>query len=53
MINFIFGLIVGLIIGGIVGVGLMCILQIAKDDEEWKYIYIKKRIKNQNLKKQE
>ena len=34
MINFIFGLIVGLIIGGIVGVGLMCILQIVKDDEE-------------------
>lgn len=34
MINFIFGLIAGLIIGGIVGVGLMCILQIAKDDEE-------------------
>ena len=52
MINFIFGLIVGVIIGGIVGVGLMCILQIAKDDEEWKYIYTKKRIKNQNLKKQ-
>lgn len=34
MINFIFGLITGLIIGGIVGVGLMCIVQIAKDDEE-------------------
>lgn len=34
MINFIFGLIVGLLIGGVVGVGLMCILQIAKDDEE-------------------
>lgn len=53
MINFIFGLIVGLIIGGILGVGLMCILQISKDDEEWKYIYTKRRIKNQNLKKQE
>lgn len=34
MINFIFGLIVGLLIGGVIGVGLMCILQIAKDDEE-------------------
>lgn len=34
MINFIFGLIVGLLIGGVVGVGVMCILQIAKDDEE-------------------
>lgn len=34
MINFIFGLIVGLLIGSVVGVGLMCILQIAKDDEE-------------------
>ena len=34
MINFIFGFIVGLIIGGLVGVSLMCILQIAKNDEE-------------------
>lgn len=34
MINFIFGLITGLLIGSVVGVGLMCILQIAKDDEE-------------------
>lgn len=34
MISFILGLIVGLIIGSIIGVGLMCILQIAKDDEE-------------------
>lgn len=34
MMNFIFGFIVGLLIGGVVGVGLMCILQIAKDDEE-------------------
>ena len=34
MVNFIFGLVVGLIIGSIIGVGLMCILQIAKDDEE-------------------
>ncbi len=34
MINFIFGLILGLLIGGVVGVGVMCILQIAKDDEE-------------------
>lgn len=31
MINFIFGLITGVLIGS---VGLMCILQIAKDDEE-------------------
>lgn len=34
MINFIFGLITGVLIGSVVGVGLMCILQIAKDDEE-------------------
>ena len=34
MINFIFGLILGLLIGGVVDVGVMCILQIAKDDEE-------------------
>lgn len=34
MINFIFGLITGILIGSIIGVGLMCILQIAKDDEE-------------------
>lgn len=34
MINFIFGLILGLLIGGVIGVGGMCILQIAKDDEE-------------------
>lgn len=34
MINFIFGFIAGLLIGGVVGVGSMCILQIAKDDEE-------------------
>ena len=34
MINLIFGLILGLLIGGVVGVGVMCILQIAKDDEE-------------------
>ena len=53
MINFIYGLIVGLIIGGLVGVVLMCLLQVAKDDEEWKYIYTKRRIKSQNLKKQE
>ena len=53
MINFIFGFIVGLIIGGLVGVSLMCILQIAKDDEEWKYIYTERRIKNRNLKKRE
>jgi gas vesicle protein len=34
MINFIFGLITGVLIGSVVSVGLMCILQIAKDDEE-------------------
>lgn len=34
MISFILGLILGLLIGGVIGVGLMCILQIAKDDEE-------------------
>lgn len=34
MINFIFGLITGLLIGNVIGVGLMCILQIVKDDEE-------------------
>jgi len=34
MINFIFGLITGILIGSVIGVGLMCILQIAKDDEK-------------------
>lgn len=42
---------VGLLIGAIIGVGIMCLLQVAKDDEEWKYIYTERRIKNQNLKK--
>lgn len=45
--------ITGLLIGAIIGVGIMCLLQVAKDDEEWKYIYTERRIKNQNLKKQE
>ena len=45
--------IAGLLIGAIIGVGIMCLLQVAKDDEEWKYIYTERRIKNQNLKKQE
>ena len=43
----------GLLIGAIIGVGIMCLLQVAKDDEEWKYIYTERRIKNRNLKKQE
>lgn len=34
MINFIFGLIVGLLIGGVVGVGVMCILQVSRECEE-------------------
>ena len=42
---------VGLLIGAIIGVGIMCLLQVAKDDEEGKYIYTERRIKNQNLKK--
>ena len=42
---------VGLLIGAIIGVGIMCLLQVVKDDEEWKYIYTERRIKNQNLKK--
>ena len=41
----------GLLIGAIIGVVIMCLLQVAKDDEEWKYIYTERRIKNQNLKK--
>lgn len=45
--------IAGLLIGAIIGVVIMCLLQVAKDDEEWKYIYTERRIKNQNLKKQE
>ena len=45
--------ITGLLIGAIIGVGIMCLLQVAKDDEEWKYIYTERRIKNRNLKKQE
>lgn len=34
MINFILGLFAGLFIGSTIGVGLMCLLQVAKDDEE-------------------
>ncbi len=34
MINFLFGFIVGILIGSIVGIGLMCILQVAKGDEK-------------------
>lgn len=45
--------IAGLLIGAIIGVGIMCLLQVAKDDEKWKYIYTERRIKNRNLKKQE
>ncbi len=45
--------IAGLFIGAILGVGIMCLLQVAKDDEEWKYIYTERRIKNRNLKKRE
>ena len=33
MINFLFGFIVGVLIGTVVGIGLMCILQIAKGDD--------------------
>lgn len=34
MINFILGLFAGLSIGSITGVGLMCLLQVAKGEEE-------------------
>ena len=44
---------VGLLIGAIIGVVIMCLLQVARDDEEWNYIYTGKRIKSQNVKKQE
>ena len=33
MVNFLFGFIVGILIGTIVGTGLMCILQIIKEDD--------------------
>ena len=45
--------VLGLFIGAFIGISLMCLLQVAKDDEEWKYIYTEKRIKNQYLKRQE
>lgn len=46
----IIGLLIGFFIGDFIGMAIMCILQVAKDDEEWKIDTKNKWLKNHRLK---